>query len=167
MSSTYTRTESFTRSSARYVASKVAADLKLMQRFYQRPTDAEIDDYVTELVELLAGGYLNTVKYGFKRNDGWVLALRYTARLDGTLDDERAGRVVPGVDISGASWYSYLTYSSRWSSLSTQEQTAVQARLPFQRSGANEPSTVNGYWTEDRSYSTDGGGLRRATFRPL
>jgi hypothetical protein len=45
MSSSYTTTdtESFTLVHARYIASKVATDLKRFQRFYGSPSDAWID----------------------------------------------------------------------------------------------------------------------------
>jgi Bacterial HORMA domain family 1 len=166
MTTTYTYSETFTRSNARYVASKVAADLRLLQRFYGRPTDAEIDDYTGELVELLLGGYVQRVTYGFKPGSTWVVALRYEARLDGTLDaDDRAGRVTPGINITGASFYSYLVYSYTWDLLDATERARIKARLPVQRTGADEPSSSNGAWVQDRSYSAGGSGVRRASFR--
>jgi hypothetical protein len=166
MTTTYTFSETFTRSNARYVASKVAADLRLLQRFYGRPTDAEIDAYTGELVELLLGGYVQRVTYGFKRGSTWVVALRYEARMDGTLEaDDRAGRVTPGIDITGASFYSYLVYSHAWDLLDAAERARIEARLPVQRTGADEPSSSNGTWVQDRSYSAGGSGVQRASFR--
>jgi len=167
MTTTYTISETFTRSNARYVASKVAADLRLLQRFYGRPTDAEIDAYTDELAELLLGGYVQRVTYGFKRGSTWVVALRYEARLDGSLDaDDRAGRVTPGIDITGASFYSYLVHSYAWELLDAAERARIEARLPVQRTSADEPSSSNGSWAQDRSYSAGGNGVRRASFRP-
>jgi hypothetical protein len=167
MTTSYTISETFTRSNARYVASKVAADLRLLQRFYWRPTDTEIDDYTGELVELLLGGYIQRITYGFKRGGAWVVALRYEARLDGTLTtDDRAGRVIPGIDIAGASFYSYLVYSQAWDLLDPAERARIKARLPVQRTGADEPSSSNGAWVQDRSYSAAGSGVRRTSFRP-
>jgi Bacterial HORMA domain family 1 len=167
MTTTYTTSETFTRSNARYVASKVAADLRLLQRFYGRPTDIEIDAYTGELVELLLGGYVERVTYGFKRNGAWVVALRYEARLDGTLvADDRAGKVIPGINIKGANFYSYLVHSSTWALLDAAERARIEARLPVQRAGADEPSSSNGSWVQDRSYSAGGSGVRRGSFRP-
>src|SRR6266540_1337181 len=122
MTTTYTYSETFTRSNARYVASKVAADLRLLQRVYGRPTDADVDD--------------------------------------------RAGRVTPGINITGASWSSYLVYSYTWGLLDAAERARIKARLPVQRTGADEPSSSNGSWVQDRSYSAGGSGVRRASFRP-
>ncbi len=167
MSWTHTATESFTRSSARYVVSKVAADLKLMQRFYGQPSDSWIESFIAELVELLVVRGLDKVMYGFKKNGAWVVALRYVASMDGTLTtDDRAGRVPPGIDITDAAWSSFLIYSSRWWELPATERTRVEALIPFKRTTGDEPSLGNGYWVEDKAYSADGGGVRRATFRP-
>jgi hypothetical protein len=166
MTTTFTYSDTFTRSNARYVASKVTSDLRLLQRFYGRPADAEIDAYTGELVELLLGGYIERVTYGFKRNAAWMVALRYEARMDGTLNaDDRAGRVIPGIDITGASWSSYLVHSHTWDLLDAAEQARIEARLPVQRTGADEPSSSNGSWVQDRSYSAGGSGVQRASFR--
>jgi hypothetical protein len=55
MSTSYsiTETASFTITHARYIASKVATDLKRFQRFYGAPSDDWIDKYETELALLL------------------------------------------------------------------------------------------------------------------
>ena len=57
MTTTFTRSssETFTRTSAKYLVSKVAADLRQMQRLHRAPADAQIDAYVEELITLLAG----------------------------------------------------------------------------------------------------------------
>lgn len=168
MSLTFTITESFTRSSARYVVSKVAADLRLMQRFYGAPSDSWIEAYITELVELLVVRGLSSVTYGFKRNGAWVVALRYVASIDGSLTaDDRAGHVSPGLDITGASSSSFLIYSSGWWALPAADRERIEALIRFQRTGGVEPSSGNGYWVEDKTYSADRGGVRRATFRQL
>ncbi len=116
---------------------------------------------------MLLVGYVQRITYGFKRGSTWVVALRYEARLDGTLDvDDRAGRVTPGINITGASWSSYLVYSYTWGLLDAAERARIKARLPVQRTGADEPSSSNGSWVQDRSYSAGGSGVRRASFRP-
>ncbi|RYE37335.1 MAG: hypothetical protein EOP48_28935, partial [Sphingobacteriales bacterium] len=69
---TYSQTQTFTATHAKHISSKVAADLKRVQRFYGVPSDSSINDYETELIELLKKGYLGTVTYGFKREDKWI-----------------------------------------------------------------------------------------------
>ena len=168
MSMTSTRTSTFTIANARYVTSKIKADLKLLQRAYDAPTDADIEAYGEEAALLLKDGYLGTVIYGHLRNGSWVVALRYTAQPNGTLAaDDRAGGIPRGVDISGARFYSYLTYSTKWDALSTSERDRIKNSLPVSRTPAGEPGTTGGYWSADRSYSYNGTGVGRGAFRPL
>ena len=55
--STLAASQSFTRTHAKYLASKVVADLYQCARLYGRPSANSIPDYESELVELLAGAY--------------------------------------------------------------------------------------------------------------
>jgi len=108
--STYTTSKTFTITHARYITSKVAADLRQLRLFYGRPDDDQIDAYAEEAALLLRDGYLERVDYGFRRQAAnlgpqWVLLLRYVVK-DGVLDDDRSGRVPPGVDVSGTSFWS-------------------------------------------------------------
>jgi hypothetical protein len=166
MTTTYTTssTSSFTLTHAKYLASKLASDLRQMQLFYGKPTDSEIAAYITEVVILLLGGYLATVSYGFKRHGQWILALKYDARAGGVLlPDDRAGRVRPGVDVHGSTWHSFLTYSLKFSHLLEVEQQRVKSQLPFQRGDGSEP-TVSGAWVSDKSYSSGTVSLQRNTY---
>jgi hypothetical protein len=169
MSSSFTISEStsFTVTHARHMAAKVATDLKRMQRFYGVPSDGAIANYETEVIELLKAGYLGTVTYGFRREGSWVVpTLRYTARdLAGmAANDDDPGRVRAGADVSNAEFYSYLTYSSKWDELTSDQRTAFKRALPYFRGGASEPG-VNGYFTPDRIYSAGGQALDRQSVR--
>lgn len=169
MSYSYSVSEStsFTLTHARHIAAKVATDLKRMQRFYAAPSDADIEAYQLELTVFLRDGYLETVTYGFRKDDSWIEpTLRYAARdLAGCIaDDDDPGRVRPGANISGASFHSYLTYSSAWYQLSTAEEQSFRQQLPFQRTGAPEP-TISGYICSDRTYSSGGRALERSSVR--
>jgi hypothetical protein len=169
MSGTYTITETttFTLTHAKYMAAKVATDLKRMQRFYGYPTDAAIANYEAEVTELLKEGYLGTLTLGFKRNGLWIEpTLRYRARdlAGAAANDDDPGRVRPGADVSGASFYSYLTYSSAWDALSSVEKDSFKRRMPFYRAGADEPG-LNGYLVDDLTYSSGGRALKRSSLR--
>ena len=63
---------SFTVTHARHIAAKVATDLKRLQRFYGKPSDSDITNYESEIVELLKRRYLGTVSYGYKRDGEWI-----------------------------------------------------------------------------------------------
>ena len=163
----FSETSTFSQTHARHMAAKVAADLKRMQRFYGSPTDSEIADYETEVVELLKDGFLGAVAYGFRRNGYWIEpTLRYTARdlAGGTADDDDPGRVRPRVEVTGAHFYSYLTYSRAWDSLNEPQRQALKDRIPVKRTGAPEPG-VSGYWSSDRTYSAGGRALDRGSVR--
>jgi hypothetical protein len=164
---TITNVVTFTATHARHLASKVSADLKRMQRFYSQPTDTRIADYETELIELLKEGYLDTLTLGFKRDGNWIEpTLRYKARdLNGMQSgDDDPGKIRPSADVSGASFYSYATYTAKWDTLSSTEQDAFKKRMPFYRGGADEPG-VSGYLESDRTYSSGGKALNRSAVR--
>lgn len=163
---TVSESTTFTVTHARHMAAKVATDLKRMQRFYGSPTDSKIADFEAEAIALMKAGYLDYVWYGYKRNGCWVEpTLKYTAQdlYSGSADDD-PGKIRPGADISGASFHSYLVYSSAWDRLDRDEQDAFKRGLPFFRGGADEP-TVSGYLSTDRTYSSGGRALERATVR--
>jgi Bacterial HORMA domain family 1 len=163
---TFSESASFTVTHARHIAAKVATDLKRMQRLYGAPSDLSIADYEAELIELMKADYLGTVTYGFRRDGAWIVpTLRYTAQdLSGAAaNDDDPGRIRPGADIRGASFYSYLTYSAGWDRLTSDQQTAFKRTLPFFRGGAPEPG-VNGYFSPDLVYSA-GRALNRNSVR--
>lgn len=167
MSYSYTETATFTVTHARHIAAKVATDLKRLQRLYGQPTDTRITEFEAEVIELLKHGYLDTVTYGYRRNGAWIKpTLRYTASElagPGTADDD-PGRVRPGANIAGATFYSYLTYSHIWHGLEPADKEAVHSRLPFRRGSAPEPGVL-GYFADDRTYAAGGRALARSSIR--
>ncbi len=166
---TYSATDSFTITHARHMAAKVATDLKRMQRFYGAPSDQAIAEFEAEAAAFLKAGYLGTVTYGFKKDGQWIEpTLRYTARdLAGSAaNDDDPGKIRPSANITGASFHSYLTYSAAWRDLSMAQQEQFEKSLPFQRTGAAEP-TINGYLVDDRTYSSGGRSINRSSVRSL
>lgn len=166
MSYSFTTSETFTRTHARYISSKIGADLRLMMRYYGRPTEAEIEDYMVELTELLAGGYVASFEAGFRKDGVRVVSLLYEVRADGTISDDQAGGVYARADISGSSWFSYLTYSDKWSKLTPTERARIRDSLPIDRSPGEAPGDGAGYWESGRSYASGGVGATRRGFRP-
>lgn len=164
----FTETSSFTVTHAKYIASKVATDLKRLQRFYGKPSDAEIAEYEAELTVLLRDSLVKSIWYGFKRDGQWIEpALRYTARdLHCTGNDDDPGRVRPGMNVDGATFYSFLTYSDGWTQLTDAGREEVRKKLPFHRGSASEPA-VSGYLSQDLSYSAGCKSLARASVRSV
>jgi len=162
-----TNAVTFTATHARHLAAKVSTDLKRMQRLYGQPADTSIAEWEEELVELLKSGYLGTLTLGYKRDGNWIEpTLRYTAHdLDVMQSvDEDPGKIRPGADVSGASFYNYATYSAKWNALSLSEKDAFKKRMPFYRGSAEEPG-ISGYLQNDRTYSSGGRALNRSSVR--
>ncbi len=171
MSSSYTVTESitFTIIHAQHMAAKVATDLKRMQRFHGFPNDDLIENFQTEIVELLRAGYLADVTYGFKRDGKWIEpTLKYTAQdlMGLSSSDDDPGRVSPSADTTGAAFYSFLNHNSAWWRLTDKERETINNKIPLARSNAVEPG-INGYFTSDRTYSAGGRALNRSSVRSL
>lgn len=162
---TTTETKAFTITHANYLASKVATDLKRMQRFYGKPSDGMIEKYEKEIAQYLKHGYLEKVSYGFKKDGDWIEpTLIYRASdIESSANDD-PGKVRPGRDISGASFYSFLEYSSEWYGLSESEKEQFYEGLPIDRGTAKTPG-INGYLEDDRTYSSGGKALSRSSVK--
>ncbi len=165
MSYTTTEAKTFTITHANYLASKVATDLKRMQRFYGSPNDRMIENYEREIALYLKHGYLEKVSYGFKKDGNWTepTLIYHASDIEYSANDD-PGKVRPGCDISGASFYSFLEYSSKWFELTEKEKELFKNSLPINRSTADTPG-INGYLEHDRTYSAGGKALSRSSVR--
>lgn len=162
---TFTTTSTFTRTNAKYLASKVAADLKQMQIFYDSPSDEKIVKYIEEVVILMLGGYLESVIYGFKKDGEWMTgALRYNASWNDIVTDEPSGRVFSQANVTGANWASYLIKSKKFSELTRGEQEKIEAILPINRTTGSEPES-EGIWSVEKTYSSGGGTFTKLTLK--
>ncbi len=171
MSFSFTATDSntFTVTHARHMAAKVATDLKRIQRFYFEPDDARIARLETELVALLKAGFLDYAWYGFQRNGQWIEpTLRYTHReLSGfSSADDDPGRVIPGANVQGASFHSFIATNQTYTNLSATAKALFDATLPISRTPA-DLAGLSGYMESDRNYSAGGQALSRSTLRSL
>jgi hypothetical protein len=168
---TFTATTTSTITNARHVASKVATDLKRMQRLFGLgiPTDEWIGALEKEAIMLLDSGYLKQVSYGFISNVSgkWLYAVKYEAhygQLSGGGDDP--GGILPG-DASNSHFNSFLFYSPEWQKLPHDEQQKFKDKLPFQRFSGVEPGIEGGgSWVyDDRRYSSGNIHLGRSIAR--
>lgn len=162
MSNTFTSSAASTSTltDARYLASKVKADLLQMNRIHGEPSSTDAEDFAQELAVLLAGGFVDSVSYGFEKNGIWIAALHYSVRYGGGRADERPGRVPLG-NTDGAVFTSFLRYSQKWDNLPSAEQRRIQSQLPIQRVSGTEPG---GAWSiGDRSYTRHDVSLGRRT----
>jgi hypothetical protein len=170
MTTSYTRTdtETFNLTHAKHLASKVAADLDRCKSRYGGMTSEAVYSYERELVTLLHGGYVMRYEFGFRRDGKVVVCWRYDVAANGDLiTDENAGKLVAGVDVSGATYYNHLWLNPSWDALDAAERAEVAAALPFTRASGPSPDYGSGYWTTDKSYSSGGVGINRKTFNPF
>lgn len=166
---TRTATESFTLTHAKYLASKVTSDMWRCRQLYALPSEAQINDYGTELALMLRDGFVSEYEFGFLRDDQRLLCWRYCVTSGGDLSasDQRPGGLTAGVNVAGASFYNRMTWSAAWSQLTQEQRDLVLNNLPFRRVTKEGPNDGHGYWQEDRVYSSQGISMSRRTFRPF
>ena len=157
--------DTFSITHARHIASRIAGDLRLMNRYYGYPRLSQIDDLLEEIAQCLAAGYLKSFEIGYERGARErVFTLFYEVLCDGTLSDNRSGGVPPYQDMSDATPFNYLIFNSRFWALSEEGREAFEASLPVKRRSAPPLQDGNGYWSEDRSYGAGGVSVRRKRF---
>jgi hypothetical protein len=165
MSQTYTKT--FTRTHAKYLASKVVADLYQCYLLYDHPSVDSVEAYEEELTTLLADGYVEAYEFGFKRNDKRVLSWHYTVGAAGDLEgDSRSGSLSRGVDIGDAKYFNFLSYSEEWWGVSPAGREAIKKSLPFYRTSGSAPGDGAGHWVTEHVYSSGGVLVSRRVFKP-
>ncbi|HEY1804863.1 MAG TPA: hypothetical protein VGG45_10305 [Terracidiphilus sp.] len=168
MSFSVTRSDSFTIINARKLASKVATDMHLCAQYYGLPSETSVREYAEELAQYLNAGYLSEYEFGYKKDGKRIVTWRYKVDANGQLTtDDRPGKIVPYVDIAGATFYNFLTRNARFAQLSADGQDSFKASLPVHRPDGQPPSDGAGYWTSDRNYYSGGCGLNRLTFQPV
>jgi hypothetical protein len=165
-SSSYTFNTTFTITNAKYLASKIATDLKRIQRFYGHPTDKQISDYETEITELLKEGYLDNITYGFRRNGIWIKpSIKYDSiELSNGNTDDDPGKIVVGADISNATFGSFLCKNKKWDNLSQVERDNFLKKLPLQRTDGSTPQS-DGHFSNDLTYGSGGKSINRSSLK--
>lgn len=164
----FTTTTTFTRTHARHLAAKVVSDLYQCHLLYDRPRAEDLDDYQTELVEMLAHSYVATYEFGFKKADKRVLSWHYTVGPDGGLHgDSDAGSIYATAVVAGTTYFNFMSYSDKWWRLSPQQRDTVRSTLPVQRTSGSLPGDGDGYWQIEHGYSAGGVRVERKSFRPL
>lgn len=164
---TTTKTQTFTLTHARELASRVVADLRLCNLYYNCPSLPSLDDYEVELVELLRNKYLATYEFGFKLNEKRVVSWYYKISPSGDVEGGSPGGVYARADVTDASFFNFATYSDVWRSLDDAAKERFRTTLPFRRADGTAPSDGQGYWSSnDRGYAAGGTLVTRGTFRP-
>ncbi len=165
-SSSYSFNTSFTINNAKYLASKIATDLKRIQRFYGCPSDGQIADYESEIMELLKEGYLDNITYGFKRSGIWIKpSVKYNAiELANENADDDPGKITTGADIGNATFCSFLCTNGKWDNLSQTEKDNFLKKIPIKRTEGINPQS-DGYFSNDLIYGSGGKSINRSTLK--
>ena len=167
MSYSVTTSNTFSIIHARRLSSKVAADMHLCANYYGNPSEQSIREYAEELAQYLNEGYVAEYEFGYKKDGKRIVSWRYKVDENGVLTtDDRPGKVVPYVDVIGASFFNYMIRNSRFWALTESQRAGFEGTLPFVRTVGEPPSDGAGYWTSDRNYYAGGRGLNRQTFQP-
>jgi hypothetical protein len=142
--------------------------MHLCAQYYGEPSEEMIRRYAEELAQYLNEGWVEEYEFGYKKNGKRVVSWRYRADENGNLTtDDRPGKLPPYVDVSGATFFNYLTQNSRFFALPQAERASFKGGLPVQRTNGEPPSDGLGYWITDRNYYSGGRGLSRQTFQPV
>jgi hypothetical protein len=152
-----------TKIDAKYLGSKIAADLRQLQILYGKPSNSDIDSYVDEFITLIKEGYIKSVDYGYRKNEIWIVGVSYEVSTFNSVDDS-PGKIPVDKDITGATWGSYMRKSQKFYNLSSDQQLAVLKSLPFQRSINNNDPQNGANWTYDKAYGSGDVELKRKTF---
>lgn len=166
---TASESQTFTIADAKYLASRVAADLTQIRLYYGHIATSLTDEYIqklaVEVAMLLKFGLLRSAKYGFRKDNEWRYFVSYTVNDLGQLElsNDSPGDIEPNAPVQGATWYSY-TSTKHNPNMTSEEEEAVHSELPIQRTAANEPSSANGTYVNDKSYYRNGTGMQRGQF---
>lgn len=167
MTYSLTRTATFTITEARYIASKLGADLRNLNARYGRPHLDWIPNYVEETAQYLKAGYLNYVDFGFKDGGEWKLRLRYTAVAGGQLRDDVPGGLPSALDAAPYEFHSFLSHNSAFDALTNSERASFKAALPIDRTPGTEPTAYAGSYGNTSQYSRGGHGLDRSLYSAI
>jgi len=141
--------------------------MHLCAQYYGAPSEERIREFAEELAQYLNAGYLEEYEFGYTKGGKRIVSWRYRVDASGQLTtDDRAGKVVAYVDITGAVFFNYLTQNPKFFKLSSEQQARFKSDLPIQRTPGDPPSDGAGYWTSDRNYFSGGCGVSRQTFQP-
>jgi hypothetical protein len=158
-----TGTKTYTATDAKYLGSKIAADLRQLQVLYGEPLNSHINAYVDEFVILVKDGYIKSVDYGYRKNGIWVVGVSYEVSAFNSVDDS-PGRIPVGKDITNANWGSYMRKSQKFYDLSLAQQQAFLNSLPFQRNVDNNDPQNGANWVYDKAYGSGDVELKRKIF---
>lgn len=101
-----------------------------------------------------------------KRVVSWQYSVTAGGDLVGGGTGDSAGGVYARAKVAGAAYFNFLSYSQKWFELASSERDRIELGLPVSRSAATLPVDGNGYWVQDKTYSSSGTSVERRRYRP-
>lgn len=164
MTTSLTRSSTFTITNAREIAASVGADLRNLYSKYGDPQPGRIEVFTEELALYLKAGYLKFVQFGFRDGDRWVLKLQYTAVVGGYLRNDTPGNLPSAMAVIGHDFHSYLEQNSEFFALSPEGRAAFKATLPTNRTPGTAPTANRAISTAGTQFSNNGRGVDRTVY---
>lgn len=162
----FTDSNTFTETHAAHHAGRITTDLRHCFQEYGSPAEHMLEQYLEELKILLSRHFVSHYHFGFERANIPIWGMHYeiTQHGDVSANSDIAGGIPRGHNVSGASFFNFLTYSSAWYSLSAEQRGAIEATLPFSRTTGMLPGAGSTIYTPDRQYNAGGVGTQRSVF---
>ncbi len=172
MTLAYTRTAAQTSTLVKviYVTRKVQADLFEIVDTYRPFSEAYAQKLIADLRVFLDEEVIDNIRLVWiKPGSSAVIAeMRYEVIAGGVgLTDDHAGGLRYDRRLEETDFSVWVFYNSRWTALGAAGQAEIRERLHFAWGPGGRLDYSNGQWTQDRTYSRDGYGLRRSQFTQL
>lgn len=164
MTTSSTRSSTFTITNAREIAASVGADLRNMYSKYDNPDPSRIEKFTEELALYLKAGYLDFVQFGFRDGDRWVLKLQYSAVAGGYLRNDTPGNLPSAMAVVGYDFYSFLEQNSAFFALPPEDRAAFKATLPTNRTPGTAPTADRAATSGNTQFSNSGRGVDRTVY---
>lgn len=167
MSYSYTQsqTKSYTYANVRHVNDKILGDLTyLLTRFPEIFTEDRMNGWKNDFYHWMNDGYARSIAIQFMRNDECFCEIKYDLKDDGSIStDDNVGRI-RGVDLSGAYTSVVVTYTSKWSGLTAEEQQKFkEEKLELNWGTAGKTNYAYGLTQKyDKQYSSGSLGVQRS-----
>ena len=168
MASTLTRTLTETTSFPKivYVTRKVQADFLAILETYGYFSEDYAHRLITDVRTLLDEEVIDRVNFVWTAVESTrvIEAFSYEVILNGLgLADDRSGGIRHNSDLAGAEFHVRVFYNERWRTMEEDERRQIPLLLTWSVGGQLDYSS--GYWSSDRTYSTEGYALARKRFK--
>lgn len=168
MIGTLTRNATVTHTDAKNVKSKIHSDLRQLRILYGGFTQQFETETAEDLYQWIYRGHAAEIELAYV-DPGTLerrFALRYRVNRDGSMgaDDEPGG--IPFHKVAGAVLHVVVSGTPEWRAKAAAEKQKFYDTLNGSWGLAAALKDGNGYWTEDRTYSSGALSAPRSIFRP-